>query len=278
MTESTAAEVQQLVQQGRAAALAGDTFAARSSFRRATEIDPTCADAWAGLSGVVPILAEKHEYLQRALELEPGNSDIAASLRYVEQLQSEGMQIEPSRRRAERLASSDASPLLSAPEPPVVATEIEYCYRHPDRETGLHCTVCGRPICGECAMMTPVGQLCPDDRKARRPSNYKVSARDVIVGGVVALFASALVALVLSLFMGRLGLFGLLIIFMVGPAIAEFIVRVVDRVTRLKRGRPMQIAVGTAIVIGTLPFALFGGLLLLLYLVLAVTTAVARLR
>src|SRR5262245_24399374 len=84
MTESTTAEVQQLVQQGRAAALAGDTFAARTSFRRATEIDPTCADAWAGLSGVVPILAEKREYLQRALELEPANADIAASLRYVE--------------------------------------------------------------------------------------------------------------------------------------------------------------------------------------------------
>ena len=58
-----------------------------------------------------------------------------------------------------------------------------------------HCTVCGRPICGECAMMTSVGQLCPDDRKARRPSNYKVSAKDVIIGGVVAFFASALVAL-----------------------------------------------------------------------------------
>jgi hypothetical protein len=279
MTESTAAEVQQLVQQGRAAALAGDTFAARSSFRRATEIDPTCSEAWAGLSGAVPILAEKREYLQRALQLEPANADFAASLRYVEQLQAEGMQIEPSRRRAERLASGDASPLLSAPEPPAVATEIEYCYRHPDRETGLHCTVCGRPICGECAMMTSVGQLCPDDRKARRPSNYKVSARDVIIGGVVAFFASALVAFVLALFMGRIGFFGLIIIFMVGPAIAEFIVRVVDRVTKLKRGRPMQITVGTAIVLGTLPFVLIGGgLLLLLYMVLAVTTAVARLR
>jgi hypothetical protein len=279
MTESTATEVQQLVQQGRAAALAGDTYAARTSFRRATELDPACADAWAGLSGVVPILAEKREYLQRALELEPSNGDIVASLRYVEQLQGEGMQIEPSRRRAERLASSDASPLLSTPDPPVVATEIEYCYRHPDRETGLHCTVCGRPICGECAMMTSVGQLCPDDRKARRPSNYKVSAADMIVGGAVAFFASALVALVLTLFLGRLGFFGLIIIFMAGPAIAEFIVRVVDRVTKLKRGRPMQITVGTAIVLGTLPFALLGlNLLLLLYMVLAVSTAVARLR
>jgi hypothetical protein len=50
-------------------------------------------------------------------------------------------------------------------------------------------------------------------------------------------------------------------------------------VTKLKRGRPMQITVGTAIVLGTLPFALIGfNLLLLLYMILAVSTAVARLR
>jgi hypothetical protein len=275
MTESTATEVQELVQQGRAAALAGDTYAARTSFRRATELDPKCVDAWAGLSGVVPILAEKHEYLQRALDLEPDNDDIVASLRYVEQLQAEGVQIEPSRRRAERLASSDASPLLSTPEPVVIATEIEYCYRHPDRETGLHCSVCGRPICGECAVMTSVGQLCPDDRKARRPANYKVSARDVIIGGTVGLLASALVALLLFFF--TRGFFGLIIIFVAGPAIAEFIVRVVDRVTKLKRGRPMQITVAIAIVVGTLPFALLNWLLFL-YMALAVATAVARLR
>jgi hypothetical protein len=278
MTDSTATEVQQLVQEGRAAALAGDSFAARSSFRRATELDPTCAEAWMGLSSVVPMLAEKREYLQRALAIDAGNAEAQASLRYVEKLQAQGMQLAPSRRREERNASGDASPLLSAPEP-AAAQAIEYCYRHPDRETGLHCIQCGRPICAECATMTPVGQLCPDDRRARRPSNYKVSTTDVVIGGVVAFFASALVALVLSLFVGRMGFFGFFIIFMVGPAIAEFIVRVVDRVTKLKRGRPMQIAVGSAVVVGTLPFVLFGGgLLLLIYMVLAVTTAVARLR
>jgi hypothetical protein len=274
MTEPTTAEVQQLVQAGRAAAMAGDTFVARNSFRRATELDPACAEAWLGLSGVVPILAEKREYLQRALALEPANADTQASLRYVEQLQSEGLQIAPSKRREERNTSGDASPLLSAPEA-AVEPAVEYCYRHPDRETGLHCIQCGRPICGECATMTPVGQLCPDDRRARRPSNYKVSAADVIVGGLVALIASAVVAGLL-LFVTR-GFFGLIIIFMAGPAIAEFIVRIVDRVTKLKRGRPMQIAVGLAIVLGTLPLALFN-LLLLLYMALAVTTAVARLR
>jgi hypothetical protein len=276
MTESTAAEIQQLVQEGRAAALAGDTFAARGSFRRATELDPSCVEAWIGLGSVAPVLAEKRDYLRRALELDPGNAEAQASLRYVEKLLAEGFQIAPSQRRKERHESGDASPLLSAPEP-AVAPVLEYCYRHPDRETGLHCTQCGRPICGECATMTSVGQLCPEDRRARRPRNYQVSAGDIVIGALVALFASGLVAIPVALFAG--GFFGLIIIFMVGPAIAEFVVRIVDRVTKLKRGRPMQIAIGIAIALGTAPvFLVRPNLLLVLYLIVAVTTAVARLR
>jgi membrane associated rhomboid family serine protease len=36
------------------------------------------------------------------------------------------------------------------------------CYRHPDRETGLSCTNCGRPICAECATHAAVGIRCPE--------------------------------------------------------------------------------------------------------------------
>jgi membrane associated rhomboid family serine protease len=36
------------------------------------------------------------------------------------------------------------------------------CYRHPDRETGLSCSECGRPICTECMTAAPVGLRCPD--------------------------------------------------------------------------------------------------------------------
>ena len=36
------------------------------------------------------------------------------------------------------------------------------CYRHPDRETGLSCSECGRPVCTECMTMAPVGIRCPD--------------------------------------------------------------------------------------------------------------------
>jgi membrane associated rhomboid family serine protease len=39
---------------------------------------------------------------------------------------------------------------------------VPYCYRHPDRETGLSCSECGRPICYECMSPAPVGIRCPE--------------------------------------------------------------------------------------------------------------------
>ncbi len=60
--------------------------------------------------------------------------------------------------------------------------EPRYCYRHPDRETGLSCAECGRPICYECMHYTPVGQRCPEHagapvgiRKATAPIQRAVT-------------------------------------------------------------------------------------------------------
>ncbi|MDX6503747.1 MAG: hypothetical protein QOE29_872 [Gaiellaceae bacterium] len=41
-------------------------------------------------------------------------------------------------------------------------SSLPHCYRHPDRETGLSCSECGRPICTECVTYAPVGLRCPD--------------------------------------------------------------------------------------------------------------------
>src|SRR5690348_9453180 len=48
------------------------------------------------------------------------------------------------------------------PRHPVTATGLPTCYRHPDRETGLSCSECGRPICYECMTPAPVGLRCPE--------------------------------------------------------------------------------------------------------------------
>src|ERR1700750_1940038 len=53
----------------------------------------------------------------------------------------------------------------------MTAVETQHCYRHPDRETGLSCSDCGRPICADCATFAPVGIRCPDHASVtgRRP-------------------------------------------------------------------------------------------------------------
>jgi membrane associated rhomboid family serine protease len=43
------------------------------------------------------------------------------------------------------------------------------CYRHPNRETGVSCSNCGRPICPDCMTPTPVGMRCPECARERTP-------------------------------------------------------------------------------------------------------------
>jgi membrane associated rhomboid family serine protease len=57
--------------------------------------------------------------------------------------------------------------------------EPRYCYRHPDRETGLSCSDCGRPICGDCATFAPVGIRCPDHAGGRRTAATRLRPRPV---------------------------------------------------------------------------------------------------
>jgi membrane associated rhomboid family serine protease len=83
-----------------------------------------------------------------------------------------------------------------------------YCYRHPDRETGLSCSECGRPICYECMTPAPVGIRCPDHsgkaqgiQKVTRAAERAVTGvggrrmNAVTIGLIVANVAVALVEL-----------------------------------------------------------------------------------
>jgi len=153
--------------------------------------------------------------------------------------------------------------------------QVEYCYRHPDVETALHCTSCGRPICVRCSTPAAVGQLCPECRKGRRAPNYKVSTGALLKGGAVALVVSAIVSVLISIIPFWF------LLFFIGPAVAELIVRSVDWATRAKRGKQMQITVAVAMIVGgllTLFFGIGNPLMVGLFLLIGVSTAVARLR
>src|SRR5258705_7035755 len=58
------------------------------------------------------------------------------------------------------------------------------CYRHPNRETAVSCSNCGRPICPDCMTPTPVGMRCPECSQQRT----KVTRGAV---GEVSLFSRA---------------------------------------------------------------------------------------
>ena len=56
---------------------------------------------------------------------------------------------------------------------------METCYRHPDRETGVSCSNCGRPICPDCMTTTSVGMRCPECARQRtRVRQYSGGAVD----------------------------------------------------------------------------------------------------
>jgi membrane associated rhomboid family serine protease len=57
--------------------------------------------------------------------------------------------------------------------------ETRYCYRHPDRETGLSCSDCGRPVCADCATFAPVGIRCPDHAGVSRGPATRLKPKPV---------------------------------------------------------------------------------------------------
>lgn len=84
------------------------------------------------------------------------------------------------------------------------------CYRHADRETGVSCSRCGRPICPDCMTTTSVGMRCPecagDSTKVRRPA-FAAGASSA-APATVALIAINVVAFLVQILFGGGGFGG----------------------------------------------------------------------
>lgn len=71
----------------------------------------------------------------------------------------------------------------------------QFCYRHPDRETGVSCSRCDRPICTDCMTTSPVGMHCPECAGQRTPVRTAASIGRS-AGAPVTYALMAIVALV----------------------------------------------------------------------------------
>jgi hypothetical protein len=118
-------------------------------------------------------------------------------------------------------------PTNSAP-----AEELTYCEVHPDRETALRCNKCGRLMCVDCAVQTPVGYRCRQCVRQHEDKFYKATSSDdvkvfAVCFGVMLVAGGIFSAIHLGLFLA------LIVGFPAGGAVSEVALRVVER----RRGR-----------------------------------------
>jgi membrane associated rhomboid family serine protease len=87
----------------------------------------------------------------------------------------------------------------------MAAEEMMYCYRHPDRETGVSCSECGRGICPDCMVFAPVGIRCPDHSGvAQGTARVTTGVRRAAYAGTGALVTKTLIALNVLVFLANL--------------------------------------------------------------------------
>src|SRR3990172_1471515 len=90
------------------------------------------------------------------------------------------------------------------------------CATHPDVETELCCATCGKPICPDCLVETPVGMKCREHGLSPMPPVYRVTPAgygaaipaglvlSAVAGAVALRFRYLILLLVLGVVAGRL--------------------------------------------------------------------------
>ena len=191
--------------------------------------------------------------------------------------------------------TSVESEIMSEAQPSINLTDPEtFCINHPQVRTSLRCNRCGNPICTKCAVRTPVGYRCKNCVKTQQAVFYTATPMDYIVAAVITLPLAAL-----GQFIGPLlGFFALF----AGPIVGGLIAELVWRATGKRRGQYTWLVVAACMVVAALPallgsilpfglamayggglgragvYSLIGLLWPLIYLILAVGSAIARLR
>lgn len=128
-----------------------------------------------------------------------------------------------------------------------------YCYNHPNNETSLRCNNCERPICVQCAVLTPTGYRCKECIRSQQRKFETAEWYDYIVaffaGSLIAFFGSLLVQFLIGL-----SWFLFLIIYItVGAFVGVVIAEMIRYLTRRRRSRRLFQFAAASVVVGFLP-------------------------
>ncbi len=159
--------------------------------------------------------------------------------------------------------------------------EALHCHWHPDVETALSCSRCGKSVCTQCMVQANVGIRCKECGKAVRMPTFDVSrgyyARAVGVGLAVAVGGGLLWGVFNVVFRG-IPFLPSLVAMGIGYGVGELISLAVNK----KRGNGLAWIAGSSVALAFLisfqvaPFRF--GLIGLLFLGIGVYMAVQRVR
>ena len=129
-----------------------------------------------------------------------------------------------------------------------VTVTTTYCYKHPNRETMLRCNRCNRPICTECAVLTPTGYRCKECVRGQLKTFNTAEWIDYPLAFIVAGGLSFIGSLISS----YLGFFTILI----APAAGGILAEAVRWVVRRHRSRLLVRVAMAGTIVGALPLLL----------------------
>jgi len=81
-----------------------------------------------------------------------------------------------------------------------MSTQLATCYRHPDRETGVRCQRCERPICPACMVPAPVGVQCVECVRRAQPRLAPGQSLRRMTGGPFVTYSLITVNVIVWLF------------------------------------------------------------------------------
>jgi hypothetical protein len=126
-----------------------------------------------------------------------------------------------------------------------VTTSTNVCYIHPDRETMLRCNRCDRPICTQCAVLTPTGYRCKNCVRGQ----LKVFETAQWYDYPLSFITAAALSFIGSLIASYLGFFTIFIAPVVGVITAE----AVRSIVRKRRSKLLFRIATAGIIAGALP-------------------------
>ena len=159
------------------------------------------------------------------------------------------------------------------------------CATHPEVETNLRCSKCGKLICPTCLVQTPVGARCQDCARLHQLPTYRVSTQYYLRAIGAGLGMAIACGAIWGMLKWKIPFFSFDLL--LAPAAGYATGEIVSLSVNHKRGTGLAVIGGIAVAMsylvtflfpGELPFSLFNILYHLLALALGVFVATTRLR